>query len=179
MALNTWINPLNKVSLTGLVDITANSISLIGYNEDGEEGITHLLDLFVMYKNISSVEDVQVPIGGGQYYTIKAWVGTTDDLHVPGLESLIEYLQTNYRAIDDDSILNNYYTVNKTYQQNTHMHNDYNYLKTTHQNIKNLKETTLKTDEFTYNKKNIINNITIKKVPIYLNIEYNFYYIKK
>ena len=110
MALNTWINPLNRVSLTGLIDITANSISLIGYDEDGEEGITHLLDLFLMYKNISSVEDVQVPIGGGQYYTIKAWMGTIDDLHVPGLESLIEYLQANYRAIDDDSILNNYYT---------------------------------------------------------------------
>ena len=200
MALNTWINPLNKVSLTGSIDITADSIRLIIINENEQEEIINVLNLFLMYDNISSVEDVQVPLGGGQYYTIKAWVGTIDDLHIPGLESLIEYLQANYRSIDDDSTLNNYYTINKTY----HIRNDYNYLKTNNNTFKqfhnyiyktdefnqyqtkqynhvhkNYKETTLKTDEFNYNKKNIINNITIKKVPIYLNIDDEFTYNTK
>ena len=102
MALNTWINPLNKVSLTGSVDITADSIRLIVYNEDaGQEEITNVLSLFLMYDNISVVEDVNISLGGGQYYTIKQWVGTIDDNHIPGLQSLIDYLQANYRAIDD------------------------------------------------------------------------------
>ena len=205
MALNTWINPLNKVSLTGSIDITADSIRLIVYNEDtGQEEITNVLDLFLMYSNISTVEDVNVSLGGGQYYTIKEWVGTIDDLHVPGLQSLLEYLQSRYRAIDDDSVINNYYTINKDYHNIFSTYNDYNYNKNNYQTIKNFKtynqhtnefnftkkntinnssktfkENTFKTDEFNYHKKNITNNITVKRVPIYLNIEYNFYYIKK
>ena len=205
MALNTWLNPFNKVSLTGSVDITADSIRLILYDEDtGQEVITNILSLFLMYSNISVVEDVNVSLGGGQYYTIKQWVGTIDDNHFPGLQSLIEYLQANYRAIDDDSIINNYYTINKTYHDTINTFNDYNYNKTVQQSFKtfnnystnvnefnyhkkqtvnniskSFKENQYKTDEFSYHKKNITNYITVKRVPIYLNIEYNFYYIKK
>ena len=205
MALNTWINPLNKVSLTGSVDITADSIRLIVYNEDtGQEEITNVLSLFLMYDNISVVEDVNISLGGGQYYTIKQWVGTIDDNHVAGLQSLIDYLQANYRAIDDDSIVNNYYTINKTYHDTINTYNDYNYSKTVQQTLKKFttyntntnefnytkknivnninntfKDYNYKTDEFSNHKKNVTNNITVKRVPIFLNIEYNFYYIKK
>ena len=185
------------------MDITADSIRLIVYNEDtGQEEITNVLSLFLMYDNISIVQDVNVSLGGGQYYTIKQWVGTIDDNHIPGLQSLIDYLQANYRAIDDDSIINNYYTVNKTYHDTINNYNDFHYNKTVQQSFKafhnyntnvnefnyhkkqtntskSFKETQYKTDEFTYHKKNVTNNITIKRVPIFLNIEYNFYYIKK
>ena len=205
MALNTWINPLNKVSLTGSVDITADSIRLIVYNEDtGQEEITNVLSLFLMYDNISIVEDLNVSLGGGPYYTIKQWVGVIDDNHIPGLQSLIEYLQANYRGIDDDSIINNYYTINKTSHDTINTYNDFNYNKTVEQTIKKFttyntninefnyhkkqttnnisktfKEYNYKTDEFNYHKKSIVNHLTVKRVPIYLNIEYNFYYIKK
>jgi len=187
------------------VDITADSIRLIVYNEDtGQEEITNVLSLFLMYDNISVVEDVNVSLGGGQYYTIKQWVGTIDDTHIPGLQSLIDYLQANYRAIDDDSVINNYYTINKTQHDTINTYNDYNYNKTVQQTIKNFttyntntsefnytkkntvnnisntfKDYNYKTDEFNYHKKIVTNNITVKRVPIFLNIEYNFYYIKK
>ena len=73
------------------MDITADSIRLIVYNEDtGQEEITNVLSLFLMYSNISTVEDASVSLGGGQYYTIKQWVGTIDDNHIQGLKSLIE-----------------------------------------------------------------------------------------
>ena len=202
--MNTWLNPCNKVSFTGAVDITADSIRLFTINEDGQEEITNVLNLFLMYDNISIVEDVNVSLGGGQYYTIKQWVGTIDDSHIPGLQSMIDYLQANYRAIDDDSVLNNYYTINKDYHVAFNTYSDHNYNITVKQTFKNYKTYnqntnefnyskkqiiqttnktfkghTFKTDEFNYHKNNIVNNITIKKVPIYLNIEYIFYYIKK
>jgi hypothetical protein len=161
MALNTWINPLNKVSLTGSVDITADSIRLIVYNEDaGQEEITNVLSLFLMYDNISAVEDVNISLGGGQYYTIKQWVGTIDDNHIPGLQSLIDYLQANYRAIDDDSVIHNYYTINKTLHDTINTYNDYNYNKTVQQTIKSFKTYNTNTNEFNYTKKNIVNNIS-------------------
>ena len=177
MALNTWINPLNKVSLTGSVDITADSIRLIVYNEDtGQEEITNVLSLFLMYDNISVVEDVNISLGGGQYYTIKQWVGTIDDNHIPGLQSLIDYLQANYRAIDDDSIINNYYTINKTQHDTINAYNEYNYHKTVQQTIKSFRTYNANTNEFNYTKKNIVNNISnIVKDYNYKTDEFNYH----
>ena len=51
------------------MDITADSIRLIVYNEDtGQEEITNVLSLFLMYDNISVVEDVNISLGGGQLH---------------------------------------------------------------------------------------------------------------
>ena len=112
--MNTFLNPHNRVSLTGLLDIAANSISLIQLNEDlGEEEIKNIEDIFLKYKNISTVEDVTVPIGGGLSYTVKQWVEPVTDSRVPGLSSLLDYLHTNFRRIDDDSISNNNYITKK------------------------------------------------------------------
>ena len=108
--LNPWANSRNQVNLTNTFNITANSIELI--ISDQEEQIVNILDLFLSYSNISAVVDVQIPIGGGIFYTLKEWVGDITDTKVPGLQSLIEYLQFNYRRIDDDSIINNNYTIN-------------------------------------------------------------------
>ena len=113
--MNTFLNPHNSVSLTGLIDIAANSISLIQLNEDlGEEEIKNIEGIFLTYKNISTVVDVTVPIGGGLSYTVKQWVEPVTDNRVPGLSSLLDYLNTNYRRIDDDSIItnNDYITKN-------------------------------------------------------------------
>ena len=89
-----------------MIDITANVIRLIHIDTKNEEQITNVLDVSVQFNNISTVIDVQVPIGGGLTYTLKQWVSPISDTHVPGLASLID-LETNYRRIDDDSI-NNY-----------------------------------------------------------------------
>ena len=57
--------------------------------------------------------DVTVPIGGGLSYTVKQWVEPVTDNRVPGLSSLLDYLNTNYRRIDDDSCINNNYYITK------------------------------------------------------------------
>ena len=94
---NSFLNPYNTVNLSGLIDITANVIKLISIDENDEQ-ITNILDLFVQFNNISTVIDVQIPIGGGLTYTLKQ----LSDQRVPGLASLIDYLETNYRRFDDD-----------------------------------------------------------------------------
>ena len=200
--MNTFLNPHNSVSLTGLIDISANSISLIQLNDDlGEEEIKNIEDIFLKYKNISTVVDVTVPIGGGLSYTVKQWVEPVTDNRVPGLSSLLDYLNTNYRRIDDDSIITNNYYITKKYNNTIHKSDTHNYHKhnyvtqtNTHQHIykhdtfnynkkqyvsrKNFYETYLKTDTFNYQKKVENKQIVVKQVPTYINQETHYTFIK-
>ena len=83
-------------------------------DELGLEEIKHIENIFLQYKHISTVEDVTVPIGGGLSYTVKQWIDPVTDEQVAGLSSLLDYLNTNYIRIDDDScITNNYYITKK------------------------------------------------------------------
>ena len=60
MNLNAWSN--NAVSLTGLIDVYANSLNLIDYSSKTSEDI---LNIFVNVQNISTVRDIIVQLGGG------------------------------------------------------------------------------------------------------------------
>lgn len=121
MNSNSWLN--GSVTLTGLLDVYANTLNLIDYDDEPQ---TNILAIFFPYKNISGLTTENVPIGGGLYYTRKIFVPnadlTYDDLHLPGLKSLLEYLDFNFRRKDDDSIVNNYNTINNKY--NLRIHND-------------------------------------------------------
>ena len=200
--LNSFLNPNNNVSLTGIVNITADKISLIQVNEDlGVEEIKNIENIFLQYQNISTVEDITVPIGGGLSYTIKQWIEPVTDEQVAGLSSLLDYLNTNYRRIDDDScITNNYYItkknnniINKNDTFNYHKHNyitqvhrhqnihkqdTFNYNKKQYVSRKNFYETHLKSDTFNYNKKVENKHIVVKQVPTYINQENNYTFIK-
>ena len=103
---NNWLNPYNTVNLTGLIDITANVVKLISIANNNEEQIQNILDLFIQFNNISTVINVVYPLGGGLTYTEKEWISPINDTRAPGLSSLIDFLNTNYRRIDDDSIIN-------------------------------------------------------------------------
>ena len=153
-----------------MIDITADSIRLITINDDGEEEIKNVLDLFLLYSHISTVTDVNIPIGGGLYYTLKEWVGTISDDKIPGLASLIEYLNTNFRKVNDDSIINNYYTITNKHENVTN-NQEYTY----HKNITQ-KNTTSKLYKITII---IINHkyITQKKYneQIIQNNDYNYH----
>ena len=129
---NSFLNPHKTVNLTKLIDLTANLIKLISVDENDDEQITNIFDLFVQFNNISTVIDVQVPIGGGLTYTLKQWVSPISDERVPGLASLIDYLETTYRGINDDSIINNYYNITNN-MNNITKQETFNYHK--HQNI--------------------------------------------
>ena len=110
---NNWLNPYNTVNLTGLIDVTANVIKLISIDNNNDEQIQNILDLFVQFNNISTVIDVVYPLGGGLTYTVKEWIDPINDTRVPGLQSLISYLDTNFRRIDDDSIINNTFNITR------------------------------------------------------------------
>ena len=87
MNLNTWVN--NAVSLTGTIDVYANSLNLIDYSSKTSEDI---LNIFVNVQNISTVRDIIVQLGGGLSYTKTEFtpqrgaIGdeTIDDNHKPG-----------------------------------------------------------------------------------------------
>ena len=86
---NSFLNPYNTVNLTGLIDIIANVIKLITIDENNEEQITNIFDLFVPFNNISTIIDVNYPLGGGLTYTVKEWIPPISDTRVPGLQSVI------------------------------------------------------------------------------------------
>ena len=174
---NSFLNRYNTVNITGLIDITANIIKLISINENDEEQIANILDLFVQFNNISTVIDVQIPIGGGLTYTLKQWVSPISDERVPGLASLIDYLETNYRRINDDSVINNNYNITKRINNITKQEH-YNYHK--HQNItqKYYTQHIHNNDTYTYKKDVTNRNITHKTLPNYIHTENNYTYIK-
>ena len=171
MANNAWLNPYNSISCNNLIDITADSIRLITINDDGEEEIKNVLDLFLLYSHISTVTDVNIPIGGGLYYTLKEWVGTISDDKIPGLASLIEYLNTNFRKVNDDSIINNYYTITNKHENVTN-NQEYTY----HKNItqKKYNEQIIQNSDYNYHNHKYI---TQKKYneQIIQNNDYNYH----
>ena len=139
----------------------------ISLDENSEEQITNILDLFIQFNNISTVIDVEVPIGGGLTYTLKQWVLPISDERIPGLASLIDYLETKYRRINDDSVINNNYNITKIINNiNTQEHYTYN----KYQNITQTYYTQHihTNDTYTY-KTNITNkDITHNTVPNYI-----------
>ena len=108
------INPYNNhnaLNLTGVVEITADTISLI-LNENNETEIKDILNILLRYENIEPAAQTKVHIGGGQSYYEYTFPNASDT-KVAGLQSMLTYLDENYRNNDDDSMLNNYYTSHK------------------------------------------------------------------
>ena len=58
--MNACINPHNGPSLTGIIDVTAHSISLLQENEEPQ----NIKDIFIPRSDISVAEPYDVQIGG-------------------------------------------------------------------------------------------------------------------
>ena len=58
--MNACINPRNGPSLTGIIDVTAHSISLLQENEEPQ----NIKDIFIPRSDISVAEPYDVQIGG-------------------------------------------------------------------------------------------------------------------
>ena len=174
MANNAWLNPYNNISCNNLIDITADSIRLITINDNGEEEIKNVLDLFLLYSNISTVIDVNIPIGGGLYYTMKEWVGTISDDKIPGLASLIEYLNTNFRKINDDSIINNYYNTTINKHENVSNNQEYNYHNHKYITQKKFNEQIIQNNDYNYHNHKYITQKKFNEQIIHNN-DYNYH----
>ena len=160
--MNSFLNPHNGTSLTGVIDLTVHSISLFQENEEPQ----NIKNTFIHNNNISIAEpyDVQIDETGNNFITMYQFTGNISDNMVPGLESLLNYMNENFYNKDEPAVNNHeYHVTKKQYTEETH--NIYNIDKSKSYNIKH----NLYTDEQHYHKKqninnSIINNITRKNI---------------
>ena len=153
--MNSFLNPHNGTSLTGIVDITAHSISLFDEANDEPQNIKNT---FLNKNKISIAEpyDVQIDETGNNFITMYQFKGKITDDRVPGLESLLNYMTENFFSKDEPAVNEHHYHITKK-QYNEDIHNIYNIDKSKTYNIKNNRYT----DEHYYNKKQFItNNLT-------------------
>ena len=76
--------------LTGLAIVRGHRIYLV----QGDTS-TDIREIFFPWANISTVYEHQVDIGQGRSYTELRWTEPIDDLHVPGLESLLRWMRNS------------------------------------------------------------------------------------
>jgi len=161
--MNSFLNPHNGTSLTGVIDLTVHSISLFDEANDEPKNIK---DTFMAKNEISVAEPIQVQIDetGNNFITMYQFTSDINDDKVPGLESLLNYMNENFFSKDSPAVNNHeYHVTKKQYTEETH--NIYNIDKSKSYNIKH----NLYTDDHHYHKKqninnSIINNITKKNI---------------
>ena len=132
--MNSFLNTHNGTSLTGIIDITAHSISL--FQENGPP--KKILDVLFPYGDIAIAELVDVQINGlGNIIQMYQFIGDIHDERVPGLESIINYINDNLFSKADPAVNEHYYNiiVKKQYIEETN--NIYNADKSKFYNIKN------------------------------------------
>ena len=84
--MNAFLNPHNNgPSLTGIIDVTAHSISV--FQED--ELPKNINDIFIPNSDISIAEPSDVQIGelGNNVITMYQFIGNINDTKIGGLES--------------------------------------------------------------------------------------------
>ena len=130
--MNSFLNPNNRTSLTGIIDVTANSINLLKENE-----IVDINDIFTSKSDISIAEPYDVVIDElGNIIQMYQFVGDIDDTKVGGLESLLNYMNENFFSKDNPAVnSHNYHRTTKKYHED--IHNIYNIDKSKTFNIKN------------------------------------------
>ena len=143
---SSWILTNDGPSLTGVVDITANSISLFQNNGSPK----NIEDIFISKSDISIAEPHDVPIDeNGNVIQMYQFLGDINDTKVAGLESLLNYMSENFFTKDDPAINEHHYHITKK-QYNEETNNIYNIDKSKTFNIKNHRYT----DDHYYNKSN-------------------------
>ena len=150
--MNAFLNPHNNVpSLTGIIDVTAHSISLFQENEPPK----NIKDMFIPYSSNSKAEAIDVQIGelGNNIITMYQFIGDINDTKVGGLESLLSY--DNCFSKDEPAVNEHHYHFTiKQYNQDVTTHSIYNddkskFYKTSNRNLNNNSH---------YNKKQLVTN---------------------
>ena len=93
--MNAFLNPHNGTSLTGVINLTAHSISL--YDESVSKEPQNIKDMFIPKSDISVAEPIEVQIAelGDNIITMYQFIGPINDTKVGGLESLLNYMTEN------------------------------------------------------------------------------------
>ena len=120
--MNSFLNPHNGTSLTGVMDITAHSISLFQENEQPQ----NIKDIFIHNMDISTGEpyDVQIDELGENIIQMYQLTGIIKDTKVGGLESLLNYMNENFFNKNEPAVNeHNYHITRKRYNQDLTTHN--------------------------------------------------------
>ena len=160
--MNSFLTPQNGPSLTGVIDVTAHSISLFQENAPPK----HIEDISIPQSDISIAlpYDVVIDEFGSNVITMYQFTGDINDEKVAGLESLLNYMNENFFTKDDPAINEHHDHITKK-QYNEETHNIYNIDKSKPFNIKN---NMFLNEQYFHKKQNInnsiINGITKTKV---------------
>ena len=107
--MNSFLNPHNNgPSLTGVVDVTAHSISLF----QGNEPPKNIIDILIPKSDISIAlpYDVIIDELGNNVISMCQFIGDINDTKV-GLESLLNYMSENFFTKDDPAINGHHYHI--------------------------------------------------------------------
>ena len=152
--MNSFLNPHNATSLTGVTDITAHSVSLFQENEPPQ----NINDTFIHKSDISVAEPYDIQIGGelgDNVITMYEFIGDINDTKMLGLESILIYMNENFISKDEPAVNDHHYHITrKQYNQYFTTHNIYNVDKSESYKTKNRNFN----DNSSYNKKQIITN---------------------
>ena len=152
--MNSFLNQNNGPSLTGIIDVTAHSISLFQENEVPKD----IIDIFIPKSDISVAEPYDVVIDelGNNVITMYQFIGDINDTKVGGLESLLNYMNDNSFSKDDPAINEHHYHITKK-QYNEETNNIYNIDKIKTFNTKN---DILLTEQYLHKRQYITNSTT-------------------
>ena len=153
----------NGTSLTGIVDVTAHSISLFQENENEEP---KNIDIFTPKSDISIAEPYDVIINeiGNNVISMYQFICDINDTKVGGLEFLLKYMGESFFSKDGPAINEHHYRIAKK-QYNEETNNIYNIDRS---KTFNIKSNIFLNEQYFHKKQNIhnsiINNITKKNI---------------
>ena len=115
--MDSFLNPNNGTSLTGVIDVTAHNIYL--FQRDGT--VKHILDILFPCGDIAIAElvDVQIHELGNNVIQLYQFVGDINDKRVPGLESILYYISENFFRKADPAVNEHSYYIKKHLIPNT------------------------------------------------------------
>ena len=154
--MNSFLTPHNGPSLTGVIDVTAHSISFFQENSPPK----NIEDIFIPKSDISTAlpYDVIIDELGNNVISMYKFIGAINDTKV-GLESLLNYMNENFFSKDDPAINEHHYHITKKqYKEETD--NIYNIDKSKTFNIKNNRFS----NEQDFHKRQNINNSIINNL---------------
>ena len=109
--MNAFLNHHNGTSLTGVINVTAHSVSLFEENEEPK----NIKNIFIPTSNISISEPYEVQIDelGNNIITMYQFLGDINDTKVAGLESLLNYIHENFFSKDQPAVNNHNYHITR------------------------------------------------------------------
>ena len=109
--MNSFVNPHNSTSLTGIINVTAHSISLFQENEPPK----NIEGIFIPKSDISIALPYDVIFGelGNNVISMYQFIGDINDTKAGGLESLLNYMNENFFSKDDPAINEHHYHITK------------------------------------------------------------------